>query len=110
MNLQGVSYEWKSETELASLVQTKSGDGKVGDSLPLNLPKGTQIGVIAQDVETIIPELVQTDVNGIKSVDYIKMIPLLIEGIKEQQKVIDSQSKRIDNLEKAVNLLLNQKK
>jgi hypothetical protein len=114
LELQGVTYDWKSESELASsnLINGDAKGDKKGENEPqrFNFPKGTQIGVIAQDVEKIVPELVQTDANGLKSVDYIKIIPLLIEGIKDQQKIIESQAKRIDDLEKAVNLLLNQKK
>ena len=43
----------------------------------------TQIGVIAQDVEQVIPEAVHTDHNGFKSVSYDRIIPLLIEAVKE---------------------------
>ena len=48
-----------------------------------------QIGVIAQEIEKIIPEVVITDSNGIKSVAYGNLIGLLIEAIKEQQKQIN---------------------
>ena len=46
-------------------------------------------GVIAQDVEEVMPELVKDRDNGFKGVRYDKMIPLLIECIKEQQVQID---------------------
>ncbi|MEN8121305.1 MAG: tail fiber domain-containing protein [Bacteroidota bacterium] len=59
-----------------------------------------QIGVIAQDVEKVFPELVRTDIDGYKSVDYIKFTPILIEAIKEQQKIIEKLEKRINQLEK----------
>jgi hypothetical protein len=48
-----------------------------------------EMGVIAQEVEAVIPELVFTDENGIKSVAYANTVALLIEAIKEQQKQID---------------------
>ena len=48
-----------------------------------------QLGVIAQEVEQVIPEAVSEDDNGMKSVSYNQLIPLLIEAIKEQQKEID---------------------
>jgi hypothetical protein len=44
---------------------------------------GTDVGVIAQEVEEIIPEAVTTRDNGYKAVKYEKIIPLLIESIKE---------------------------
>jgi hypothetical protein len=47
------------------------------------------MGVIAQDVEKVCPELVSTDEEGTKSVAYGNMVGLLIEAIKDQQKQID---------------------
>ena len=44
---------------------------------------GTDVGVIAQEIEEIIPEAVTTRENGYKAVKYEKIIPLLIESIKE---------------------------
>jgi hypothetical protein len=49
----------------------------------------TQVGVIAQEIEAVIPEVVSTDARGYKSVDYSKLTALLIEGMKEQQDQID---------------------
>jgi hypothetical protein len=43
------------------------------------------LGLIAQDVEKVLPEVVNTDENGIKSVNYGSLIGLLVETIKEQQ-------------------------
>jgi hypothetical protein len=47
------------------------------------------LGLIAQEVEEVIPEMVETNENGIKSVSYSNMIGVLIEAIKEQQKQIE---------------------
>jgi len=47
------------------------------------------IGVIAQEIEEVIPEVVKTRDNGYKAVKYEKIVPLLIEAIKEQQTQID---------------------
>lgn len=41
-----------------------------------------QIGLLAQEVESIYPELVNTDTNGYKSVDYARLTPILLEAIK----------------------------
>ena len=57
------------------------------------------LGLIAQEVEEVIPELVETD-NGIKSVSYSNMIGVLIEAIKEQQK-------QIEELKIEINILKN---
>jgi len=48
-----------------------------------------QIGVIAQEVEKIIPEVVLTHEDGIKSVAYGSLVGLLIEAVKEQQEQIN---------------------
>ena len=45
--------------------------------------KGNDVGVIAQEIEIILPEIVTNRDNGFKAVQYEKIIPLLIEAIKE---------------------------
>ena len=52
------------------------------------------IGVIAQDIEKIIPEIVETNEDGIKSVSYGNLIGVLIEAIKEQQLRIEELERR----------------
>jgi hypothetical protein len=46
--------------------------------------------VIAQEVEEVLPEVVEDGLDGFKSVAYGNMVGLLIEAIKEQQKQIDA--------------------
>jgi len=53
------------------------------------LYEGHDVGVIAQEIEEVLPEVVKTRENGYKAVDYKKIVPLLIEGIKDLQKQID---------------------
>jgi hypothetical protein len=45
--------------------------------------EGHDVGVIAQEVEKVMPEIVTTRDNGYKAVKYEKIVPLLIEAIKE---------------------------
>jgi len=54
------------------------------------------MGLIAQEVEKVIPELVETNEEGIKTLNYSNMIGLLIETVKEQQV-------RIEELERKLN-------
>lgn len=61
--LNGVKFDWK----------------ETGDS---------GIGLIAQDVEPIVPEIV-SEVHNIKTVNYISLIPILIEAIKELKQEIE---------------------
>ena len=65
---------------------------------------GTTLGVIAQEIEVHLPELVTTDANGYKSVEYSKITALLIEAIKEQQQQIDNQEKRLKIIEEKLGL------
>jgi len=57
-------------------------------------------GVIAQEVEEVLPEAVETNEDGIKSVAYGNMVGLLIEAIKEQQSQINSLKQQITELRK----------
>ena len=59
-----------------------------------NEPK--QSGVIAQEVEKVLPEVVDTNEEGIKSVAYGNMVGLLIEAIKEQQQQIDELKRKLE--------------
>jgi hypothetical protein len=47
------------------------------------------IGVLAQEIKEVFPELVKEDGNGFYAVDYQGLVPVLIEGFKEQQKQIE---------------------
>ena len=51
--------------------------------------EGEDIGVIAQEVEDVLPEIVSNRTNGYKGVKYEKIVPLLIECIKELKSEID---------------------
>ena len=59
------------------------------------LDEGRQIGIIAQDVEKDFPELVRTDSEGYKALDYNKFTAVLLEAVKEQQKQIEKLEKEI---------------
>jgi hypothetical protein len=69
-SLKGVTWDWNDNAD------------EVQQSLP-------NVGVIAQDVEKVLPQLVTDRDNGFKGVDYAKLTGLLIEAVKDQQKQID---------------------
>lgn len=73
LKLRGISFDWKQDQQTNLL-----------------LLEGKQIGMIAQEVEAIYPELVKTNEQGYKMVDYAKLTPLLLEAIREQQAEIDA--------------------
>lgn len=78
---------------------------KTSEFSGMGLPKGDQIGLIAQDVQAVIPQVVQevavptepskdgvsvaSQPAKILSIDYMKLIPVLVKAIQEQQAQID---------------------
>ncbi len=85
LRLQGVKFDWRRS-----------------DFPDLNFPQGSQLGVIAQDVEKVLPQLVYSGPDGYKSVSYEKLTPVLIEAIKDQQKQIESYKSQIQSLQAKV--------
>lgn len=109
--IEGKSYNFKSDTDMA-------------------LPTGRQFGFMAQELEQVFPELVQsitspgtpiesqlteeemqsgdipedkmTEGSTFKSVNYMGMIPILVEAIKEQQELIENQQTEIEALKAAI--------
>mgnify|MGYP001217557674 CR=1 FL=1 len=60
--------------------------------------EGHDVGVVAQEVEEVLPEVVVERKDGYKAVNYEKIVALLIEGMKEQQAEIDALKEEIKNL------------
>ena len=64
-----------------------------------DLATGRQVGVIAQEVEAVLPEAVTTGADGYMAVEYRDLIPLLLQALKEQDAVATEQAARITALE-----------
>jgi hypothetical protein len=62
--------------------------------------EGNDVGVIAQEIEEVLPQLVTTRETGYKAVKYDKLVALLIEGIKEQQLQIEKLQLEVVDLKK----------
>jgi hypothetical protein len=62
---------------------------------------GRNIGLIAQEVEQVAPELVHTDAAGYKLVDYSRLAAVLVEAIKEQQGLVEAVRDRLAVLERS---------
>jgi Chaperone of endosialidase len=69
------------------------------DSL-VKVAPNDRIGLIAQDVESVFPQLVTKDDKGFLSVNYLDLVPVLIEGIKELQNQILDLKKQVAALKK----------
>lgn len=70
-----------------------------------HFPNGYTYGVIAQEVQSVLPELVQADSAGYLAVNYDGLIPILIEAVKTQQKQIDDQQALISLQDEKINKL-----
>ena len=62
----------------------------------VHVHSGHDIGVIAQEVEKVFPEIVADRDNGYKAVKYEKLVSVLIEGIKELKQEVDLLKKKIN--------------
>jgi len=62
----------------------------------IKAPKVREVGVIAQEVGAVLPEVVVENTEGYQSVDYSKLTALLIEGMKEQQQQILVLTRRVE--------------
>jgi hypothetical protein len=93
--IRGVTFDWTDE----HMARRGGEDGY--------FVRKHDIGVIAQEVQAVLPELVGTREDGYLAVKYEKMVPLLIEAIKAQQKTIDSLVKDLDNIKEFINDLKN---
>ncbi|MBI4084381.1 MAG: tail fiber domain-containing protein [Candidatus Levybacteria bacterium] len=81
--LKGIHFKWNNQTDDES-----------------------HIGFIAQEVESVIPELVKTDPKtGIKSINYIGFVPILVNAIKEQQEQIASLAGKVNQQTEILNNL-----
>jgi Chaperone of endosialidase len=78
------------ENPLAKVMQLRGTTYSFRQNETMELPQGTQIGFIAQELEKVVPEAVTKDATGTYQVNYDAIIPLLVEGIKAQQGQIDS--------------------
>ncbi len=58
-----------------------------------------QVGVIAQGLEQILPDLVNTNEDGYKSVSYSGLAPYLVSAVQEQQELIETSEESIINLQ-----------
>ncbi len=80
--ISGNTYDWKAELK------------------DVHGYEGNDVGVIAQEIEEVLPQIVTTRDNGYKAVKYEKLVALLIEGIKEQQLQIEKLQLEVIDLKK----------
>lgn len=80
LNLSGTTYDWRRQ-----------------EYNEIEFSEKKQFGLIAQDVQKIFPELVDVSEDGDHSLNYIGLIPILIEAIKDQQNQIIALQNQINS-------------
>ncbi|MBL4709171.1 MAG: tail fiber domain-containing protein [Flavobacteriales bacterium] len=93
MKLQGVYHNWDSV------------------SFPkMNFSSERTIGIIAQDIQKVFPELVSEGPDGYLGVEYAKFTAVLLQAIKEQQYLIDQQNQNNDKQQSQIDFLMEEVK
>lgn len=89
--LNGVKYDYKASMYMKDTINVSAPYKKYIDK-----SRKDNFGFIAQEVEKVLPQVVNhDDSTDLYSIDYIKIIPLLVEAVKDQQSQIDSLKKVI---------------
>ena len=100
---------------LINQLEAKSYQYKISEFDYMRLPEGTQFGFVAQEVEKVFPELVKDNIHPAssfrrgderqhdkltyKGVNYIGLIPVMVNAINEQTAIIEEKDQRIAELE-----------
>ncbi len=111
LKLRGVRYDLitddhvKTLTNLNAIKPIEKKDQDALDRDKRNIQKKideskNQIGFVAQEVQQIYPQLVYADEGGRLSVNYVALVPVLVEALKAQQQQIEDLKTRIEKLEK----------
>ncbi len=97
-----------SDARLKSDIESLSADAAaaIGQLKPVSFTMKNgdgwrELGFIAQDVEEVLPELVRTGADGMKSLNYVGLIAPLTAAVQELQQENDDLRRRLDQIEKA---------
>ena len=72
-----------------------------------DFPKTKQLGVVAQELKSVFPELVRTDAHGDLEVNYTQLTTITLQAIKELSQKLEESNKRIIALENQIQNLKN---
>ena len=128
-NLKQNIKDFTSAMEIINQLHPKQYDYRHdGNYKLMNLPQGEHYGLIAQDVETILPNLVKdskfetrygkanpdkeniknSETISFKALNYTELIPIMIKGMQELQEVNDKQEQRIETFRKSNRKIIGQ--
>ena len=92
MNLRPVSFTWNNS------IKNNTISTRLNSSIPNMEEEKSHYGFIAQEVEEVLPDIVQEEEDGTKLVNYSAMIPMLVQAIQEMQVTIENQNRKIEAL------------
>lgn len=100
LQLRPVTYNWKnsnSEDVATASITTSVANGPSEDAQQ-------QYGFLAQEVESILPDAVKTDEEGHKMINYMAIIPMLVQAVQELQVTVEAQTNMISMIKNQYNL------
>ncbi len=113
--LQGVTYKLKPNSTTSNISTVTTNSSILSDSSKLKqnhidttYQNRTHIGFLAQNFQKVFSDLVYSDKNGLLSIDYLAVIPLLVEAVKSLSAQNESDSLLITQLSSSINTLSNQ--
>lgn len=106
LQLKPVSYHWKTQNDnsYAAMMKREPTNNTSAENDSITTPYGPaeesnlQYGFLAQDVEKVLPDIVESNAGGAKLINYIALIPILVQSIQELQGIIEDQTITIDQL------------
>jgi hypothetical protein len=101
MKLNPVSYNYKNNRPEFGPI-SKSDTGAAPQVIDSSLVNRKHFGFIAQELESVYPDLVYNNAEGVKSINYTELIPVLVRAIKEQQNRFNKTEKEKTNQIKAL--------
>lgn len=104
LKLNPVSYHWKNQHNDSSTVLKSTSKNSLTENDSTTISYGPaeesnlQYGFLAQEVEKILPDIVETNAGGAKLINYLALIPILVQSVQELQGIIEEQTITIEQL------------
>ncbi|MDP4276599.1 MAG: tail fiber domain-containing protein [Bacteroidota bacterium] len=105
--LRSVSYNLKAPQNSSLKNFIKSSGDTIAETSALKVDSALyskkHIGFIAQEVQQLYPQLIQVDKDSLLAIDYIGLIPIIVEALKEQDSIICELNQEIKSLRSSLN-------
>jgi hypothetical protein len=99
--LQPMQYEYRTD------IYQPQEQGDDSEPTLMRFPQGQQFGFLAQDLEKVLPNAVMTRKDGYKAVNYQNLVPVMVQGMQEQEKALSEEKAKVAELETKVDALVH---